>query len=58
MSLTATYHTNACWKGEHWGHIIMGTGPKMDFSAPLDALGHAGVFTPEEAFVAAATPLS
>jgi organic hydroperoxide reductase OsmC/OhrA len=26
----------------------------MDFSAPPDAQGHAGVFTPEDAFVAAA----
>jgi uncharacterized OsmC-like protein len=39
----------------------MGNGPEMDFSAPPDAvdslggyLGHPGVFTPEDAFVAAA----
>jgi organic hydroperoxide reductase OsmC/OhrA len=32
----------------------MGNGPEMDFSAPPDAQGHAGVFTPEDAFVAAA----
>jgi organic hydroperoxide reductase OsmC/OhrA len=32
----------------------MGNGPQMDFSAPPDAEGHAGVFTPEDAFVAAA----
>ncbi len=31
----------------------MGNGPEMDFSAPPDAQGHAGVFTPEDAFVAA-----
>jgi uncharacterized OsmC-like protein len=30
----------------------MGNGPEMDFSAPPDAEGHAGVFTPEDAFVA------
>jgi uncharacterized OsmC-like protein len=42
------------WKGEHWGHLVMGNGPEMDFSAPPDAQGHAGVFTPEDAFVAAA----
>jgi len=54
MSQTATYHTTVAWKGEHWGHIIMGNGPEMDFSAPPDAQGHAGVFTPEDAFVAAA----
>jgi organic hydroperoxide reductase OsmC/OhrA len=41
------------WKGEHWGHIRMGNGPEMDFSAPPDAHGHAGVLTPEDAFVAA-----
>jgi organic hydroperoxide reductase OsmC/OhrA len=54
MSRTATYHTTVAWKGEHWGHISMGNGPGMDFSAPPDDQGHAGVFTPEDAFVAAA----
>jgi organic hydroperoxide reductase OsmC/OhrA len=54
MSQTATYHTTVEWKEEHWGHIVMGNGPEMDFSAPPDAQGHAGVFTPEDAFVAAA----
>jgi organic hydroperoxide reductase OsmC/OhrA len=54
MSHTATYHTNVSWKGEHWGHIVMGNGPEMDFSAPPDAQGHPGVLTPEDAFVAAA----
>jgi len=53
MSQAATYHTTVSWKGEHWGHIRMGNGPEMDFSAPPDALGHAGVLTPEDAFVAA-----
>jgi organic hydroperoxide reductase OsmC/OhrA len=54
MANTATYHTTVTWKGEHWGHIKMGNGPEMDFSAPPDAQGHSGVFTPEDAFVAAA----
>lgn len=54
MSRTATYHTTVSWKGEHWGHIVMGNGPEMDFSAPPDAHGHEGVLTPEDAFVAAA----
>ncbi len=54
MSQTAIYNTTVSWKGEHWGHIKMGNGPEMDFSAPPDAQGHAGVFTPEDAFVAAA----
>ena len=54
MSKTATYHTIVNWTGEHWGHIALGNGPQMDFSAPPDAQGHAGVFTPEDAFVAAA----
>ena len=54
MSQTATYQTTVNWKGEHWGHIVMGNGPEMDFSAPPDAQGHPGVFTPEDAFVAAA----
>ena len=54
MSRTATYHTTVRWTGEHWGHLAMGNGPEMRFSAPPDAQGHADVFTPEDAFVAAA----
>ncbi len=53
MSKTAVYHTTVKWKGAHWGHIMMGNGPEMPFSAPPDAQGHPGVFTPEDAFVAA-----
>ncbi len=53
MSRTATYHTTVQWKGEHLGRVQMGNGPEMDFSAPPDAHGHAGVLTPEDAFVAA-----
>ena len=54
MAETATYTTNVSWKGDHWGHVVMGNGPQMMFSAPPDAYGHAGVLTPEDAFVAAA----
>jgi organic hydroperoxide reductase OsmC/OhrA len=54
MSKKAIYHTTVSWKGEHWGHIVLGNGPEMDFSAPPDAQGHPGVLTPEDAFVAAA----
>jgi organic hydroperoxide reductase OsmC/OhrA len=54
MSRTATYNTTVRWTGDHWGHLVMGNGPEMKFSAPPDAQGHAGVFTPEDAFVAAA----
>jgi organic hydroperoxide reductase OsmC/OhrA len=54
MTRTTTYHTNVRWLGEHWGHVAMGNGPEMKFSAPPDAHGHAGVLTPEDAFVAAA----
>src|SRR5512135_2850464 len=53
MPRIATYHTTVQWTGEHWGRIRMGNGPEMDFSAPPDAHGHAGVLTPEDAFVAA-----
>ncbi len=53
MSKTAVYHTNVQWKGAHWGHIVMGNGPEMPFSAPPDAQGHPDVLTPEDAFVAA-----
>jgi organic hydroperoxide reductase OsmC/OhrA len=34
--------------------LVCGNGAEMDFSAPPDAHGHAGVMTPEDAFVAAA----
>jgi len=54
MSRTATYHTTVKWTGEHWGHLAMGNGPEMRFSAPPDVQGHPGVLTPEDAFVAAA----
>jgi len=51
---TYTYETTVSWKGEHWGHLKCGNGPEMDFSAPPELHGHAGVMTPEDAFVAAA----
>ena len=54
MSRTATYHTTVRWKGGHRGHLVMGNGPEYEFSAPSDAHGCAGVFTPEDAYVAAA----
>lgn len=54
MSQTAVYHTTVTWKGGHRGHVAMGNGPEMEFSAPPDAQGMAGVLTPEDAFVAAA----
>lgn len=50
---TAIYHTTVVWKGEHCGKVALGNGPELDFSAPPDAHGHAGVLTPEDAFVAA-----
>ena len=55
MAKTAIYNTTVAWKGEHWGHIKLGNGPEMDFSAPPDpqGQGHPGVLTPEDAFVAA-----
>ncbi len=53
MPTTFTYHTTVTWKNEHWGHLVCGNGAAMDFSAPPDAHGHAGVMTPEDAFVAA-----
>jgi organic hydroperoxide reductase OsmC/OhrA len=54
MAKTATYHTEVQWRGAHDGHLVMGNGPEMAFSAPPDAYGQAGVLTPEDAFVAAA----
>jgi organic hydroperoxide reductase OsmC/OhrA len=52
VSQTTVYHTKVSWIREHLGHIQMGNGPQMDFSAPPDAMGLAGVLTPEDAFVA------
>ncbi len=49
-----TYETTVTWKGKHWGHLECGNGPEMEFSAPPELHGHAGVMTPEDAFVAAA----
>lgn len=54
MAQTASYVTDVEWRGEHWGHLRLGNGPEMAFSAPPDAYGHEGVLTPEDAFVAAA----
>lgn len=54
MTATATYHTTVRWLGERWGEVTLGNGPELRFSAPPDAHGHAGVLTPEDAFVAAA----
>lgn len=52
MSQTFIYHTTVRWLGEHRGHISMGNGPEMNFSAPPDSKGLPGVLTPEDAFVA------
>jgi organic hydroperoxide reductase OsmC/OhrA len=54
VSQTAVYHTDVAWQGGHLGHLSLGNGPQMAFSAPPDAQGTAGVFTPEDAFVASA----
>ncbi len=54
MSRAANYRTVVRWTGGHRGHLALGNGPEMDFSAPPDAQGQAGVFTPEDGFVAAA----
>ena len=53
MSRTAKYRASVTWKGGHRGHVRMGNGPEMEFSAPPDSHGLAGVLTPEDAFVAA-----
>ncbi len=53
MSQTCVYQTTVSWKGEHLGHIQMGNGPEIDFSAPPESQGLANVLTPEDAFVGA-----
>ena len=54
MSKTEVFNATVNWTGDHWGHLILGNGPEMDFSAPPNSQGHAGVYTPEDGFVAAA----
>lgn len=53
MSQAMLYRTTVYWKGEHLGHITMGNGPEMDFSAPPEVHGLPDLLTPEDAFVAA-----
>ena len=50
--MAAVYTTVVQWLGGRRGHIRMGNGPELDFSAPPDAHGEAGTLTPEDAFVA------
>ncbi|MGZ4886772.1 MAG: OsmC family protein [Candidatus Aminicenantales bacterium] len=53
MPKTEIYETTVTWTGGHDGHVRMGNGPEMDFSAPPQSQGREGVLTPEDAFVAA-----
>jgi len=53
MPKTEIYETTVIWTGGHDGHVRMGNGPEMDFSAPSQSQGRAGVLTPEDAFVGA-----
>jgi organic hydroperoxide reductase OsmC/OhrA len=53
MPKTEIYETTVTWTGGHDGHVRMGNGPEMDFSAPQQSQGRAGVLTPEDAFVGA-----
>jgi organic hydroperoxide reductase OsmC/OhrA len=53
MAKTELYETCVRWTGGHRGHLKLGNGPEMDFSAPPASHGEAGVLTPEDAFVGA-----
>ena len=53
MAKTEIFETTVTWTGGHDGHVRMGNGPEMDFSAPPQSQGEAGVLTPEDAFVGA-----
>jgi len=53
MAKTEFYETSVSWTGGHRGHLKLGNGPEMDFSAPPSSHGEAGVLTPEDAFVGA-----
>ena len=50
---TETYTADVAWTGGHDGRVRLGNGPEMDFAAPPQSHGRAGVLTPEDAFVAA-----
>lgn len=51
--MAAVYTTVVKWLGGRRGHIQMGNGPELDFTAPPDAHGEEDTLTPEDAFVAA-----
>ena len=53
MAETEIYTASVAWTGGHRGHLKLGNGPEMDFSAPPASHGEAGVLTPEDAFVGA-----
>ena len=53
MPKTEIYGTTVTWSGGHDGRVRMGNGPELDFSAPPQSQGRAGVLTPEDAFVGA-----
>jgi len=53
MARTEIYETSVSWTGGHRGHLRLGNGPEMDFSAPPGSHGEAGILTPEDAFIAA-----
>jgi organic hydroperoxide reductase OsmC/OhrA len=53
MVRTEIYEATVAWTGGHRGHLRLGNGPEMDFSAPPSSQGEAGVLTPEDAFVGA-----
>ncbi len=53
MTKTEIYEASVTWTGGHRGHLKLGNGPEMDFSAPPQSHGEAGVLTPEDAFVGA-----
>jgi organic hydroperoxide reductase OsmC/OhrA len=50
----ALYKNRVEWRGEHLGYTWCQNGTDMEFSAPPDLFGMAGVLTPEDAFMAAA----
>ncbi len=53
MPRTEVYETSVTWTGGHDDRVRMGNGPELDFSAPPQSQGRAGVLTPEDAFVGA-----
>jgi organic hydroperoxide reductase OsmC/OhrA len=51
---TFSYHTTLAWKGNRQGSLSSDIKPELEVSSPPEFKGIAGVWTPEDLFVASA----